>query len=1243
MGMDLLENSPEDVKIEESLQKSYLDYSMSVIVGRALPDIRDGLKPVHRRILYTMSELNLSSKSPYKKSARIVGDALGKFHPHGDNAVYDALVRMAQDFSMKETIVDGQGNFGSIDGDNAAAQRYCLTGDTLINSESGIVPISKLVENTEENSDHELSTKVISFGKKIHSASKFFNSGKHEIFHVKTKEGFEIHGSANHPILVFTTDKNGKPKYEWKTLSEIDGTEKIVIDRSETALNDRETSESEKNLAIILGCLVSEGFVSENRLGFNNTDKEYFDHFISAWKKEFGNSFYTNQRELKSGKTIFEFDVQLQYSKDREKIVSSPFYKEIVAKKSKDKFIPNVILNSTKEAQKIFLKYLFEGDGSVTLGSKNSIFVTYSTISEKLAKDVQLLLLQFGVIGKTLNSKRNEIKIHIGGLRNLEKFVLNVGFATEKERYLQGIFSADVERRDGKLGSLSKDYIPYISEYIRSISNNSYLKRNNFDRYERIDQNFSKISKKLEELKLQTEFADFYFNNYYYADIESFGTTGKEETVYSIRVDSECHSFVGNGFINHNTEARLTKYAEEMLRDIEKNTVDFVPNYDDSLDEPTVLPSRVPNLLVNGSSGIAVGMATNIPPHRLDEIVDATIEILQNPEIEFSELLQIVKGPDFPTGGTIFGKEGIRDAYSTGRGRIKIRAKTHHEKTKNREVIVIDELPYQVNKARLIEQIANLVKAKAIEGISDIRDESDRKGIRVVIELKKGVILDIVENNLFKSTSMETSFGINMLAIKNREPKLFGLREILNEFISHRKSVVIRRTIFELKKAEAKAHILEGLYKALQNIDEVVKLVRGSKNSELAKVGLQEKFEFTKKQATAILDMRLQKLTSLESEKLLDELEELKKEIEYLLSILNSEEKLRSVIREELLEIREKYSNSRKTEIEDSYEGIDDEDLIPNLPMVVTITNTGYVKRVPVSLYEQQKRGGKGRVALKTHEDDFVKDFFTSNSHDTLLILTNFGKIFWLKVYKIPEATRQAKGKAIVNLIQISEGEEVRAIIPTEDFNKEKSLFFFTKNGLVKRTNLSDYGNIRSNGIKAIKLNEDDELVTARISDSETKFVSIFTDQSQAIRFEIGKTRDQGRNTAGVKGIKFKKVGDFVVDGILLKNEEQEILTVSQNGLGKRSSASEFRLTNRAGSGVIAMKLSDRAGKSLIGAVVVEEDKDLMILTESGKLIRLSFENIKTQARNTSGVILVSGDKVLTISKSPKEAGEEEE
>ncbi len=769
------------------------------------------------------------------------------------------------------------------------------------------------------------------------------------------------------------------------------------------------------------------------------------------------------------------------------------------------------------------------------------------------------------------------------------------------------------------------------------------------------------------------------------------------------------------------TEAKMSALSHELLRDIDKETVDFIPNYDDSEKEPDVLPSRVPNLLLNGSSGIAVGMATNIPPHSLNELIDGLLHLLGNKNATLEELMQFIKGPDFPTGGIIYGKKGIIEAYRTGRGRVKIRAKTHIEKKPNKDVIVIDELPYQTNKARLIEQIAELVKEKQIEGISEVRDESDREGIRVVIELKRDAMSDIVLNNLFKSTTMESTFGVIMLAINNKEPKIFSLIELLNIFLTHRKTVIIRRTIFELQKARARAHILEGLKIALDNIDAVIALIKASADNVVAKEGLMREFALSEAQSNAILEMRLGRLTGLEREKIENELKDLLKEIQRLEALLKSEALLENLIRDELKEIKGKFNVPRITQIEDDYEDIDVEDLIPNENMVVTITHRGYIKRVPSKTYEKQKRGGKGKVAITTYEDDFIESFFTANTHDTLMFVTDRGQLYWLKVYKIPEGSRTAKGKAVVNLINLQADEKIKAIIPTSDFDESKSLCFFTKNGLIKRTNLSEYQNIRSVGVRAINLDENDELVTAIVvqrdeneaeilaangefdgensgfesensvenqnaefkaqnsafgaensalakndganlaqkSESESnlfdengenlanleqneqnygKMLFVVTKKGMCIKFHLAGVREIGRVSRGVTAIKFKEKNDEVVGAVFIENDAQEILSISAKGIGKRTNAGEYRLTRRGGKGVICMKLTDKT-QDLISVVIVDEAMDLMALTSSGKMIRVDMQSIRKAGRATSGVIVVNveNDEVVSIAKCPKQ------
>ncbi|WP_187865230.1 DNA topoisomerase (ATP-hydrolyzing) subunit A [Helicobacter pylori] len=798
-----------EVGIDSSIEESYLAYSMSVIIGRALPDARDGLKPVHRRILYAMHELGLTSKVAYKKSARIVGDVIGKYHPHGDNAVYDALVRMAQDFSMRLELVDGQGNFGSIDGDNAAAMRY--------------------------------------------------------------------------------------------------------------------------------------------------------------------------------------------------------------------------------------------------------------------------------------------------------------------------------------------------------------------------------------------------------------------------------------------TEARMTKASEEILRDIDKDTIDFVPNYDDTLKEPDILPSRLPNLLVNGANGIAVGMATSIPPHRIDEIIDALVHVLENPNAALDEILEFVKGPDFPTGGIIYGKAGIIEAYKTGRGRVKVRAKVHVEKTKNKEIIILDEMPFQTNKAKLVEQISDLAREKQIEGISEVRDESDREGIRVVIELKRDAMSEIVLNHLYKLTTMETTFSIILLAIYNKEPKIFTLLELLRLFLNHRKTIIIRRTIFELEKAKARVHILEGYLIALDNIDEIVRLIKTSPSPEAAKNALMERFTLSEIQSKAILEMRLQRLTGLERDKIKEEYQNLLELIDDLNGILKSEDRLNGVVKTELLEVKEQFSSPRRTEIQESYENIDIEDLIANEPMVVSMSYKGYVKRVDLKAYEKQNRGGKGKLSGSTYEDDFIENFFVANTHDILLFITNKGQLYHLKVYKIPEASRIAMGKAVVNLISLAPDEKIMATLSTKDFSDERSLAFFTKNGVVKRTNLSEFESNRSCGIRAIVLDEGDELVSAKVVDNNAKHLLIASHLGIFIKFPLEDVREIGRTTRGVIGIRLNE-NDFVVGAVVINDDGNKLLSVSENGLGKQTLAEAYREQSRGGKGVIGMKLTQKTG-NLVGVISVDDENlDLMILTASAKMIRVSIKDIRETGRNASGVKLINtADKVMYVNSCPKE------
>ena len=793
------------IEIAEEMKKSYIDYSMSVIVGRALPDVRDGLKPVHRRILYSMSELNLTPDKPYRKSARIVGDVLGKYHPHGDSAVYLAMVRMAQDFSTRGLLVDGHGNFGSVDGDSPAAMRY--------------------------------------------------------------------------------------------------------------------------------------------------------------------------------------------------------------------------------------------------------------------------------------------------------------------------------------------------------------------------------------------------------------------------------------------TEARMSKLALELLRDIDKETVDFVPNFDESLKEPAVLPSRYPNLLVNGSNGIAVGMATSIPPHNLGEVIDATVHLIDNEECSVDDLMKFVKGPDFPTSAIIMGKENIAEAYRTGRGKVKVRARAVIEELpKGKQQIVVTEIPYQVNKAKLVERIAELVKDKKVEGISDLRDESNRNGMRIVIELKRDVNANILLNNLYKHSQMEETFSVIMLALVNGQPKVLNLKQILYHYVQHQKDVVTRRTKFELNKAEARAHILEGLRIALDNIDAVISLIRASKTTQEAKSGLMEKFGLTDIQAQAILDMRLQRLTGLERDKIEAEYEELIKKINRLKEILANERLLLNVIKEEMLIIKENYADERRTEIRHAEGEIDMRDLIEDEEIAITLTHFGYIKRLPADTYKSQKRGGRGISALTTREEDFVKHLVSTTTHSKLLFFTNKGRVFRLNAYEIPEGKRQAKGTAIVNLLQLGPNEKIATLLAIDEKDDNKYLLLATKNGIVKKTDREEFKNINKAGLIAIGLREDDELIGVKVTDGN-KDVLLVTKEGMSIRFDENDIRPMGRSAMGVKGITLSN--DDKVVSMSLCEEGTDVLVVSENGFGKRTDINEYRTQIRAGKGIKTYNIAEKTGK-LVGAEMVNEDDEMMIINSDGVLIRLRVNEISLFGRVTSGVKLMKTDdevNVVSISK----------
>jgi DNA gyrase subunit A len=684
------------------------------------------------------------------------------------------------------------------------------------------------------------------------------------------------------------------------------------------------------------------------------------------------------------------------------------------------------------------------------------------------------------------------------------------------------------------------------------------------------------------------------------------------------------------------TEARLKKISEEIIQDIDKETVDFTPNFDGSLSEPAFLPCKIPNLLINGSSGIAVGMATNIPPHNITEICDGLIRVADNPECEFEELAGIVKGPDFPTGGIILGTAGIKEAYAKGRGKIRIQSRTNIEEAKGRKRIIVTEIPYMVNKSMLLEQIADCVRDKLVEGISDLRDESDRDGMRIVIELKQNANEQITLNQLFKHTRMQETFGIILLSLVNNEPKVLSLRSMFKYFLIHRKEVVRKRTEFDLKVAKEREHILQGLIIALNDIDSIVQKIKKSKTVEDASAMLQTDYSLSEKQTKAILEMRLQKLASLEQQKIREEMEELLKQIKELTEILADEQKILAIIKNETEEIKQSYGDKRRTDIAESGEEIDDEDLIKEETVVVTLSNEGYIKRMPVDAYHSQKRGGKGIIAATTKEEDFIEQAFIASTHAHMLIFTDKGKVYWKKTYQVPEASRTAKGIPIINFVEKEQDEKVTTVIPVSGFEPDKYLFFATKKGTVKRTKLEYFSNPRRGGIIALGLDEGDKLINAALTDGKQQ-IMLATENGRAVKFNETDVRDMGRTAVGVRGIRIKE-GDEVV-GMIIANDKDTLLTITDKGYGKRTIISDYRLINRGGSGVINIKCTEKNGK-VVSIKSIEDDEDILIISKKGVAIRVNAGSISTIGRNTQGVRIMKlneGDEVMCVAKCAKE------
>ncbi len=1200
--------------LEEEMRTAYLDYAMSVIVGRALPDVRDGLKPVHRRVLYAMNELGLGPTRPYAKCAKIVGEVMGNYHPHGDTAIYDALVRMAQDFSMRNELVDGQGNFGSVDDDPAAAMRYCVTGDTRVATTSGTVRIDAIAPGARANTDTGVEVEVLDrLGRPVH-ASTLFHSGEHPTLRLTTAEGYQLSGTHNHPVLCLV-DMAGVPLLMWRLLEEVRAGDRVLLNRTPRPADDVLTERS-RNLALLAGAFVSEGWFGARRAGFNNVDEEFFESVIAAYDGVVAGPRYVYSRVIASGSVCHELDVQ-----NLSALRSSPLA-ELEGALSASKRVPELVWNKSGAFKRVFLQALFTGDGSSSLLPRSTIQISYSTRSEDLARDVQLLLLEFGVVSRLSTSSRGQIKVVITNRRDARLFAGRIGFMGAKQAKLE----RDLSTVPLTSRALSHDHVPYVADYIRgaatgsAFSDRDWLRRHNVDRIERWEGGGPAILERIESQEVHEVVKPLMSGDYYYAEIASVEPAGVQP-VYSLRVDTDDHSFLTNGFVSHNTEARLARIATEMLRDLDMDTVDFTTNYDGSRQEPLVLPARFPNLLVNGSSGIAVGMATNIPPHNLREVIGATIAYIEDPDIDIDGLMKHITGPDFPTGGIILGRAGIRDAYETGRGRVRIQARAHIEPLKQgKEAIVVTELPFMVKKGGdggLIQKIADLVHDKRIPEISDLRDESDKRGMRLVIELKRDAIPKVALNKLYKHTPMQSTFGVNMVALVDNVPRTLNLRAVIHNYVAHQREVIVRRTKHELSEKEARAHILQGLLIALEHLDAIIELIRGSRDRDAAREQLVARFELSPIQATAILDLRLSQLTALEADGIKQEHADVTERIAELRAILGDESRVLAVIKEELTEISERFGGERRSEITHSEDEIDIEDLIADQQMVITITQSGYVKSLPLATYRQQQRGGRGVTGMDMKDGDFIEHLFVCSSHDYLLFFSNRGKVYRSKVYELPEASRTAKGRALVNILPLREGERIQAVVSTRDFTETKYLVFATRSGTVKKTEFLSYNTpIKADGIIAINIRDDDELLAVRAVDPQDEVIMV-SRAGLTVRFAESDVRAMGRDTTGVRGMEVGKGGKVIAMDIA--RDDMDLLVVTENGYGKRTQIGQYRKTHRGAKGVKTIGLTEKKG-GLAGALVVRDHQELVFISVGGMVQRTPAAGISQQGRSATGV-----------------------
>jgi DNA gyrase subunit A len=1112
-----------DTSIVDEIESSYLDYSYSVIYSRALPDARDGLKPVHRRILYSMADSGLRPDRPYVKSARVVGDVMGKYHPHGDSAIYDAMVRLAQPFAMRVPLIDGHGNWGSPD-DSAAASRYCLVGETRVRLADGsthrIDDLVDLPDDAEGNADYDV---LDAEGKAVH-VSKAFNSGSHPVRRIRTRRGYELAGTENHPVLCLVPQEAGPPLLSWVLMRDMTpGTVTCVARNASTTAV---PTSRQYDMGVLLGAWVSEGFASEGRAGFNNTDRAYFGEVLHAYDRVVGGPRYVCSRQTRRDrKPIDELDVQ-----NLEAFRDSPL-RELIGHKSQDKHVPAVVWRGGPGLKRAFLMALYEGDGGVR-GADANFTIHYSTYSERLGREVQELLLEFGVIASRHSYVRKsgsvEWRLIISGLRNIRSFAQHIGFMSTKQALL-----AEVLRKSPlRPHRLSKDSVPYVAEYVRRSlpegrgSGRSWLNLHNFDRVERWDTERLRIIDRFKDPELLRQILPLMDSGYLYDEVVSV-VDEEPQTVYSLRVDSEEHAFLAGGFVNHNTECRLTSSALLLTDGLDEETVDLEDNYDGSLQQPSVLPAAMPNLLVNGTSGIAVGMATNMIPHNLVEVVDAARHLLAHPDADLDELMRFVPGPDLPTGGQLLGMTEVRAAYETGRGVVRMRATAEvGPLPRGKSSITITELPYGVGAERVIAKVKELVTGKKLQGISDVKDLTDRQlGTQLVFEIKAGFNGSAVLSELYRLTPLEESFGINNVALVDGQPRTLGLKQLLEVFLAHRVDVVTRRSRFRLRKAQERAHLVEGLLIALMDIDRVVRIIRASQDVGEARAELIAQIGLTDIQAGYVLDMQLRRLVALEVAKLEAELAALRETIAYLESLLADPALLRRVIGDELGEVAAEHGTPRRTVLV----GGDLKALVTQRaaslevadePCDVVLSSAGLVARTPLHA-DPSDTGSRKRTGRSRH--DVTVSVVRSTTRGQVGLITSAGRVLRIGVLDLPSvpavttgALSLRGGAPATEFASLERGERILALSALPDAGPGIALA--TRQGVVKR--VSPEWPSKGEAVEVISLKPGDEVVGAvELVDGEEELV-LFASTGDLLRFPASAVRPQGRSAGGMAGMK---------------------------------------------------------------------------------------------------------------------------